>query len=157
LNIDKDSNTNEIDNTKYDDISISKRPSNRNSMPIIAAILLLIAGIFSILNWVQIFSLNETTLESLYNISQLKQIDPTMTASKLLGFLSTCAIVGCVIAVFQILGGVLALKRKMWGISVACSIIGLFSMGILFTSSILSLISMIILFISKTEFQQNIN
>jgi hypothetical protein len=128
-------------------------PSNRSSIPMIAGIILLIAGVFSIFFWIQIFTLDVTTLESVIDISQFKQIDPSITPEKIIAFLDTCAIIGCIIAVFPILGALFALKRKLWGIALTCSIIGLFSLGILFTSSGLSFIAMILLIISRKEFQ----
>jgi hypothetical protein len=49
------------------------------------------------------------------------------------------------------LGGILAIKRKLFGISVACSIIGLFSFG-MFISSIFSLIALVLLIITRKEY-----
>ena len=134
-----------------------KRYSNKLSKPFIAGVLLIIAGVVAILFWIQFFSLDATTLESVINIQQFKEIDPTITPEKLIGFLSTCALIGCILAIFPILGGLLALKRKMWGVSLACSIIGLFTLGLLFISSGLSLIALILLVISKQEFQKKID
>ncbi len=130
-----------------------QQPSNRSLIPMIAGILLFIAGVFSIFFWIQIFALDVTTLESFIDISQFKQIDPSITPEQIIGFLDLCAIIGFIIAVFLILGALFALKRKLWGVALTCSIIGLFSLGILFTSSGLSFISMILLLISRKEFQ----
>ncbi|MDH7507189.1 MAG: hypothetical protein QHH15_05325 [Candidatus Thermoplasmatota archaeon] len=127
--------------------------SQRNILPTIAGFLLIIAGFFAIINWISIFLLDINTLNIYYDISQLQQIYPNITIEQFLDFLKACASIGIVISIFPILGGILALKRKMWGISVTCSIIGLISIGILFTSSIFSFIAIIILFISKKEFQ----
>ena len=145
----KEDLTHEQDVIKYQ----FQPPSNRSSIPMIAGIILLIAGVFSIFFWIQIFTLDVTTLESVIDISQFKQIDPSITPEKIIAFLDTCAIIGCIIAVFPILGAFFALKRKLWGIALTCSIIGLFSLGILFTSSGLSFIAMILLIISRKEFQ----
>jgi hypothetical protein len=129
-----------------------KSSPNTISKSMIAGILLLVAGVLSIFFWLQFFSLNATTLESLVDIQQLQNIDPSLTPEKLVDFLSTCAIVGCILSIFPILGGLLALKKKMWGISLACSIIGLFTLGLFFTSSGFSLIALILLILSKQEF-----
>jgi len=149
--------TNDIDTGKpieqNDLIYPPQQSSNRSSIPMIAGIMLLVAGIFSILFWIQFFSLDVTTLESYVNISQFKQIDSSMTPEKIIGFLNTCATIGCIIAVFPILGTILALKRKLWGVTLTCSIIGIFSFGMLFTLSILSFIAMILLIFSRKEFQ----
>ena len=129
-----------------------KSSPNTISKSMIAGILLLVAGVLSIFFWVQFFSLDATTLESLVDVQQLQSIDPTLTPEKLVDFLSTCAIVGCILSIFPMLGGLLALKKKMWGISLACSIIGLFTLGLFFTSSGFSFIALILLIISKQEF-----
>lgn len=126
--------------------------STKSSIPMIAGVILIIAGVLSIIFWISFFSLDVTTLEKTVDLSQYKQIDSNITPEQVLGFLHTCAIIGCVIAVFPILGGILAIKRKLWGISLACSIIGLFSLGMLFSSSLLSFIGLILLIISRREF-----
>jgi hypothetical protein len=137
-----------------DDFKYSVQPdSNKSYLPTIIGFLLIIAGMLAIINWISVFSLNIDTLSIYYDISQLQQIYPNITSEQFLGFLQTCASIGIIISFFPILGGILAIKRKMWGISIACSIIGLFSIGILFTSSLFCFIAIIIIFISKKEFQ----
>ncbi|MCK4996088.1 MAG: hypothetical protein KAR55_04295 [Thermoplasmatales archaeon] len=135
------------------DINVSQS-SNKSSMPLIAGILLIVAGVFSLISFITSYLvLDLTTIESMGFITQFQQIYPDMTPEQVLGFVKTCTIVFLIIAIFPILGGILALKKKMWGIALACSIIGLFSIGILFTSSVISLIAMILLIISRNEFQ----
>lgn len=137
------------DNTNY----TYQQPSNKSTMRIIAGILLIVAGVFSIISFLSSYLiLDISTVESMDYISQFQQIYPEITAEQVLGFVKTCTLVFLIISIFPILGGILSLKKKMWGIALACSIIGLFSIGILFTSSILSLIAMILLIISRGEF-----
>jgi len=133
--------------------SSNQQPSNKNSYPLIAGIMLIIAGILGIINWIQTFTLDVTTLGSLFDINQIQEIYPQITYEQILGFLQTCAIIGIIISVFPILGGLLAIKKKLYYIAVTGSIIGLFSIGIMLTSSVLSLIALILLIISKKEFQ----
>ena len=128
--------------------------SSKSILPTIIGFLLIITGILAILNWMNVFSLDINTLGTYYDITQLQQIYPNITSEQFLGFIQTCASIGIIISFFPILGGILAIKRKMWGISIACSIIGIFSIGIFFTSSLFSFIAIIILFISKKEFQK---
>lgn len=143
---------------EQDDIKYPlQHPSNKSSMITIAGILLIIAGIFAIIFWIQFLTLDAANLESIIDISQFQQIDPSITNEQIIGFLNTCAIIGCIISFFPILGGILALKRKLWGIALAGSILGLFSLGMFFTSSVLSLIALILLLISKNEFVKPIN
>ena len=132
---------------------LSQQPSNRSSMPLTAGILLILAGALALASSItSYFTFNLETLESTGIISQFQQISPSITPEQVLGYVKTCNLIFCVIAVFPILGGLLALKKKMWGISLAGSIIGLFSIGFLFTSSGLSLIALILLILSKQEF-----
>ena len=127
--------------------------SNNKSFPRIAGILLIIAGILALVYWIQFLLLDITILESYIDIDQLQKFDPTITIEQIVEILNTCAVIGCVISIFPIMGGILAIKKKLWGISLVGSIIGIFTLGIIFTSSILSLISLILLIISKKEFQ----
>jgi len=132
---------------------ISKQTSNKTLFPKIAGIILIIAGLLAVLNWVQIFTYDATTLESIIDIKQIQEFYPQMTSQQLYGLLQTCAIIGIIISVFPILGGLLAVQKKLYYIAIAGSIIGLFSIGFIFTSSILSLISLILLIIARQEFQ----
>ncbi len=149
-----DSNIDEKKPLKSDKIEpLSQQPSSRFSMPKVAGFILIIAGIFAIFNWIQIFLLDLTTIESFIDINQIKEFYPSITYEQLLGFFHTCAIIGIVISIFPILGGLLAVQRKFYYIAIIGSIIGLFSIGILFSSSVLSLIGLILLIISRQKFQ----
>jgi hypothetical protein len=149
-------------NTKFDETKpigsdgiapIPQQPSNKMSYPTIAGLLLIIAGILGIINWSQIFLIDATSLGSLFDISQIQEFYPTITYGQLLGFFQTCAIIGIIISIFPILGGLLSIKKKLYYIAIATSIIGLFSIGIMLSSSILSLIALILLIMSKQNFQ----
>ena len=132
---------------------LSQQPSSRFSMPTVAGFILIIAGLLAIFNWIQIFLLDITTIESFIDINQIKEFYPSITYEQLLGFFHTCAIIGIVISIFPILGGLLAIQRKFYYIAIIGSIIGLFSIGILFSSSFFSLIGLILLIISRQKFQ----
>ena len=137
-----------------DNLQIGLQPlANKSIMPTIIGFLLIIAGAVAIMNWLSFFLLDINTLNSYYDVSQLQQVYPNITPEQFLGFLKTCASIGIVISIFPILGGILAIRRKNWGVSLACSIIGVLSIGILFTSSLFSFIAIIILFVSKKEFK----
>ncbi len=140
----------------FDSVNIepaSQQSSNRRSFTTIAGLLLIVAGILGIFNWIQFFLLDAITIESFIDISQIQVINPSITYEQLLGFLQTCAIIGIIISVFPILGGLLAIKKKLYYITIATSIIGLFSIGIMFSSSILSLIGLVLLILSRQNFQ----
>jgi hypothetical protein len=156
MGIDEDINS-EIDDKKPLDSTNIEPPdqqsSNRSSYPLIAGILLIIAGILGIFNWVQTFSLDAATLGSLIDANQITELYPSITTEQILGFLQTCALIGIIISIFPILGGIFAIKKKLYYIALTGSIIGLFSIGIVLTSSILSLIGLVVLILSKQQFQ----
>jgi len=134
-------------------ISPFQQSTNRSSFLKLAGFLLIIAGLLAIVNWIQIFSLESTSIQSFIDINQIREFNPNITYEQLLGLLQTCAIIGIIISVFPILAGLLAIQKKLYYIAIAGSIIGLFSIGIMFLSSILSLIGLILLIISRQNFQ----
>ncbi|UCF50594.1 MAG: hypothetical protein JSU91_03695 [Thermoplasmatales archaeon] len=156
MEIDREFNK-EADKQKFTETFYSEpqlqQESDKKSYTKIAGILLIIAGILGIVNWIQIFLLDATTLGSFMDISQIQELNPSITYEQLLGLLKTCAIIGIIVSIFPILGGLLAIQKKLYYIALATSIIGLFSIGFMFTSSILSLIGLILLIMSKQSFQ----
>ena len=76
-----------------------------------------------------------------------------ITSAQIKEFMTTCAVIGCIISVLAILGAILSFRKKLWGMALACAIIGLFSFGPLFVSSILSFIALVLIAFSKQEFQ----
>ena len=133
--------------------SLLKQDSDKKSYTTIAGILLIIAGIVGIFNWIQFFIIDATTFGSLIDIGQIQELNPSITSEQLLGILKTCALIGIILSIFPILGGLLAVQKKLYYVTIATSIIGLFSIGIMGTSSILSIIGLILLIMSKQNFQ----
>ena len=112
-------------------------------MPMIAGILLIVAGILSIANWGYILAVFAT--------------DPTAAGfMALIPGLATlvyvCGGIFIVLSIITLLGGVMALRRRMWGLALVGSILGLFIIGPFGVSSLLSLVALIILAISRKEF-----
>jgi len=136
---------------------LSTKPSkNTSSYPLIAGVLLIIAGIISIMLWIPIMAIDTSLIENSVDISQFQQIDPSFTIEDIKSFMTTCAIIGMVISVFPILGGILSIKRKLWGVALAGSIIGLTMFVPSIIGGVLSLIAMILLIISRKEFNKTI-
>jgi len=131
-----DINDNERGNTK------------RDVKPLIAGIILIIAGFMAILTWISVFAIDFTILD----LSMLETQNVTITPEQLDSLISICATIGIILSLFPILGGILAIQKKLWGGALAGSIIGLFTIGPAFLSSILSLICLILLIISKDQF-----
>jgi len=127
-------------------------PSKKNQYPKIAGILLIIAGILSLIFWLQFYSIDVSYIEESGILSQSQKLDPDITAEELVSVLKTCATIIIIISIFPLLGGILSIKRKLFGIALACSVIGIFSLGILFLSSVFSGIALILLIVSRKEF-----
>jgi hypothetical protein len=95
-------------------------------LPITAGILLILSGFFAIIVWISLFS-NEKYI--IYGI------------------------IGCILAIFPILAGIFAIKRKIWIIAFIGSSIGLFTLLTpLIISGIFASIGFIIIVISRKEF-----
>jgi len=128
----------------YNEIGQKKQ----DSKPLIAGIILMIAGIMGMLTWIAALSFDI----SMIDISMLETQDVTITTDQLRSMIQICATIGVILSVFPLLGGILTIQKKLWGGALACSIIGLFSIGPIFLSSILSLVALILLVMSKEQF-----
>jgi len=99
---------------------------NKSIIPIIAGIILILSGILAIIVWIQFFS-NENYI--IYGL------------------------IGCILAIFPIIAGLLSIKRKYWIFAFIGSIIGLFTiMTPLIISGALASVGFILVVISKNEF-----
>jgi len=118
---------------------------NNSYKPMIAGILLLIAGLLGIYTWISasFFNIDPTIIE---------QSGVEITIEQIEAILGVCTIIGIILSIFPILGGILSIKRKMWGFCIVMSIIGLFTIGPFLISSIISLIGLILIALSKNEF-----
>jgi len=110
-----------------------------------------VIALFSWIYWILIKDV-ATTLSPTY-MSLLQEVSPTITSEQIWQTILLIGVMFCILAIFTIMGGVLALKRKMWKTALLGSIIGLFTTGLFYISSILSLIGLILVAISKKEFQ----
>lgn len=128
-----------------------QQSQSKSSYPMIGGILLLISGLIALVYWLYVRT-NVDLFISMMDISYLQSLDPNITIETIKETLVLCGTIFAVIAIFPILGGVLALKKKLWGVVLACSIIGLFSIGIMFSSSILCIIALLLIATSKKEF-----
>ena len=128
----------------------SQQTMTKSSKPLVAGILLIIAGVLAILYWTLISTID---LSTFMELSQLKEFYPELTIEQIEGAFTACAIMGGIISVVTILGGILTLKRKLWAIALLGAILGLFIIGPALISSFLSLIAIILIVISKAEFQ----
>ena len=128
----------------------SNNNDNRSYKPIIAGILLLIAGILGMYTWISasFFNIDPTIIE---------QSGIDITIEQIESILGVCTVIGFIVSIFPILGGILSFKRKSWGFCIVLSILGLFTIGPFLISSILAFIGLILIAISKNEFKANVD
>ncbi|MGM0405648.1 MAG: hypothetical protein ACQEQM_05855 [Thermoplasmatota archaeon] len=121
--------------------------SGKSKKPFIAGVLMIIAFILAVVAAGQIFFLDidALNLEELEGQEELG-VDFVKT------IMNVCGAIFLIVGIFLLVGGILAIKRIYWGISLAASIAGIFSMGPFFLGSILSLIALVLIFMSKNEF-----
>ena len=120
------------------------KPSN---IQLFAGIFLIIAGLLGLLTWSSALALDSSMIESVL------PADSPISAEQLKAFLTTCSIIGCALSIFTLTGGIVALKRRAWGLAIIGGILGLFTIGPLLLGSILSLIGLIFLMMSRKDFQ----
>ena len=113
----------------------------QTKMPMIAGILLIVSAVIGIAFWAYL-SLVATALTAFMPVGG--EMFRTLIA--------VCGGIEIVFAIIGLVGGVMAIRRKMWALGIVGSILGLFTFGFYGLSSILSLVALIILAISRKEF-----
>ena len=111
-------------------------PPQKTAMPTAAGILLIIAGVLGLIDWGIVLA-----------FGTLAAFIPFLGAIILI-----CGIIGITFSVFALLGGIMAVQRKMWGLALTGSILGLFTVGFVGEASLLSLIALILIAVSHREF-----
>ena len=130
-----------------------QQPVTKSSKPMIAGILLIIAGIITLVSLIPYMTIDIQTIESSGILEQLQGIDPDITAEQVKDYLTMCGTIGIILSIFPILGGVLSIKRKIWGVALIGAVIGLFGFLILIIPGILALAGLILIAMSRQEFQ----
>jgi len=133
-----------------------QQPSNKSSKPLIAGILLMIAGGLSILMWLSLAAMDVSFIETFImpELGLAPEYESiALSAESIKELFVICGTVGFFLSVFMILGGIMSVRRQLWGLVLAGGILGLFTIGPVFISSILSLIAIILVAISRKEFQ----
>jgi hypothetical protein len=133
----------------------SQQPINPSSKPLLAGIFLIVAGLLGILMWSMVLAIDPSQLDQLMLQNALppdSSISLEQLQSMIQSFMLTCGIIGCILSIFTLAGGIVAIKRKAWGLAIVGGILGLFTIGY-FLGSIMSLIGLILLIISRKDFQ----
>ena len=130
--------------TSYDQ---TQPPSKPSMTPAIAGMVLILAGLLGLLTWAAALAVNTSMLQGL-----LPPNSP-ITAAQLQSIFLVCGIIGSILSIIALAGGIVALRRKGWGLAMIGSVLGLFTIGPYFLASILALIGLILLIVSRKEFQ----
>jgi uncharacterized membrane protein YdcZ (DUF606 family) len=125
--------------------------SKKSSMPKIAGILLILAGIFIIVHWMYI-----TTSPDFIDVLMSTGVYNNMniTSEDLVAVFNFCGILAAGLSLFTIIGGILSLQRRMFWFTVIGGIVGIFAIAPLFffIPNIVSLIGVILVIRSRKEF-----
>jgi len=121
--------------------------SKPSSMPLIAGIFLIIAGLLGLFTWSSALALDSSMIQNVL------PADSPISAEQLQSILTTCGIIGAILSIVTLAGGIVAMKRKAWGLAVIGGILGLFTIGPMLLGSIISLIGLILVAISRKDFQ----
>ena len=111
-------------------------------MPMIGGILLMVAGLTAIGFWAYVAFVAATLVEGFVPIG----------GGLLTGIIAVCGAIMIILGIIALLGGLMALRRKMWALALVGSILGLFTIGFYGISSLLSFVALIILVIARKEF-----
>ena len=125
----------------------SQQPRTPSIMPVLAGVLLILAGLLGLLTWASALAVDTSMLQNL-----LPSNSP-VTAEQLQSVLVVCGIIGSIVSIIALAGGIVALRRKAWGLAMVGSILGLITIGPYFLASILALIALIVLIISRKDFR----
>lgn len=120
-------------------------PPQRTSRPLIAGILLIIAGMEGIIMGGILAALGGTFAASMGGLPGGEEFGVLFVV---------CGIIFMIFGILALIGGIMSATRKNWTIALVGSIFGLFCLGLIFfEASILSLVALILIAISKDEFQ----
>jgi hypothetical protein len=114
-------------------------PKERSGLPTAGGILNIIGGIIAIVIWLWMLTI------FLAGMALAEEAGGEFTG--LFGLGAICLVLPIIGGIFALLGGIMALKRKNWGLALVGSIIGL-----IFGGGIFCLIALILIAISRKEF-----
>jgi len=111
-------------------------PKPRTGTPVAGGVLVLIAGILGMIEGAMLGAAGS----ALFFIPGAS------------GIIIACMAMILIFSIFALIGGIMAIQRKMFGLAVTGAILGMFCIGPVFISSVLSLIGLILIIVAKDEF-----
>lgn len=139
---------------KFNKTGKSEFSSFNISKPLIAGVILIIAGLLSLYFWVPLLMVDESVIDDLKeNDETFSDLTSGQSSEEIRESYMICGTIGLIISIFIILGGILSIRKKMWIVSLASAVIGSFIIVQIYLPGILCIIALFILLISKNEFQ----
>ncbi len=124
-------------------------PRPRSSKPTIAAVLIVLAGIFALGQGIMFMVADNAYIESM-DLTSIT--DAGYSISEIRDMLNTCGIIGVLFGVIAIIGGTIAFTRKHYMLAMVGAVFAIIGLGFL-VGSVLGLIGIILLAMSKQEFE----
>jgi len=138
--------------TMPDPYATNPQPSGV-SKPMIAGILLILAGLLGLFTWLSVLTVPSSAIDQALTGQVLTGYENLeITAEMIQSILLVCGAIGCIFSILALLGGIVSLKRKLWPLALLGSILGLFTVGPMLVSSVLSLVALILLILARKEF-----
>ena len=126
---------------------VKNRYQEKSKKPMIAGVLMILAFILAVFNAASFLFLD-------INVGNVEdQVGEQISSDLVNTVLNVCGAITLIFGLFLLIGGIFAIKRVHWMIALIGSILGLFTIGPMFTGSILSLVALILLFLAKDEFK----
>lgn len=152
-----ESNTIDDKSEKENDNNLHQKSKIRISKPMIAGILLIVAGMISIMALIPYLTIDDVAIDDLReNDSEFNKYAENKTNEQIKNEYASNGTMGIIISISPILGGIFALIKKGWIISLFGGIIGILFSAVVI-SIILSLVAFLLIVFSRKEFQQNID
>jgi hypothetical protein len=139
----------------YDSYS---QPTGKIGRLRMAGVLLILAGLLGLFGGAMMLTLDASDpslAQTIQTIVTMTGVTHEQALEQAQTVFTICGVMEIVLSIFPILGGVVALQRKMKMVALIGGILGIFTIGpIYFISTILSLIAVFLIATSKGEFQQ---
>jgi hypothetical protein len=122
-------------------------PRRSSGLATIGGVFILISGILGLLTAVYLIWFGNFFISDYLDYGYYDDYDIYTTV-----FL-VCGALMLIFSILALLGGVMAMTKKSWGMGIVGGIFALFTIGPLFLASILGLIGLIMVGVSKADFQ----
>ncbi|HEV8594115.1 MAG TPA: hypothetical protein VGR51_01130 [Thermoplasmata archaeon] len=116
-------------------------PKPPSAIPVVGGILLIVAAILGFVGIALWFLVAGSLTSGI----------PFLGAA-LGAILLVCGAIVAIFSAFALIGGIMAIRRKMWGLALTGGILGLFTLGPYGVGSLLALVGLILVGISHDEF-----